>query len=124
MLEDADDYTVARHLEAYLLWLFGWIMFTSTHGNSVRKELIHYAREVVDALIKAVPHLVHSDAVFAEYLRWYLLRTRTRVTYTPPDVVQWTPALTDTYPVQHEQAVAYGMSHFIIQTPTLMITYI
>ena len=55
MLEDADDYAVVRHLEAYLLWLFRWIMFTSTHGNSVRKELIHYAREVADAPIEAVP---------------------------------------------------------------------
>ena len=41
MLEDADDYAVTRHLEAYLLWLFGWIMFTNSHGNSVLKELIH-----------------------------------------------------------------------------------
>ena len=61
-----------------------------------------------------VPHLVHFDALFAEYLGWYLRRTRTRVTYTPPDVVQRTPTLTDMYPVQHEQATAYGVSHFII----------
>ena len=70
-----------------------------------------------------VPDLVHSDAAFAEYLRWYLPWTRMRVTYTPPEVVQRTPALTDMYPVQHEQAVAYRVSYFIIQTRTLMITY-
>ena len=69
------------------------------------------------------PNLLHSDAAFFEYLGWYLPRTRTLVTYTPPDVVQWMPTLTDTYPMQHEQATAYEVSHFIIQTPTLMITY-
>jgi hypothetical protein len=25
--DDVDDYTIARHLEAYLLWLFGYVMF-------------------------------------------------------------------------------------------------
>ena len=32
---DADEYSVTRLLEAYLLWLFGYIMFNNTHGNSV-----------------------------------------------------------------------------------------
>ncbi|CAO2203944.1 unnamed protein product [Urochloa humidicola] len=27
---DADEATVARHFEAYLLWLFGWVMFCSS----------------------------------------------------------------------------------------------
>jgi len=30
MRDDADDATVAKHLEAYILWLFGWIMFYSS----------------------------------------------------------------------------------------------
>ena len=30
---DADEYCVTRSLEAYLLWLFGYIMFNNTHGT-------------------------------------------------------------------------------------------
>nr|CAI44652.1 OSJNBa0096F01.20 [Oryza sativa Japonica Group] len=41
---DADDYLVRRSLEAYLLWLFGWVMFTSTHGHAEDFRLVHYAR--------------------------------------------------------------------------------
>uniref|UniRef100_A0A0A9DIY2 Aminotransferase-like plant mobile domain-containing protein n=1 Tax=Arundo donax TaxID=35708 RepID=A0A0A9DIY2_ARUDO len=37
MVEHPDDVTVSRHFEAYLLWLFGWTMFASTHGNVVAK---------------------------------------------------------------------------------------
>ena len=45
---DADEYSVTRSLEAYLLWLFGYIMFNNTHGNSVDRILLPYAREIVD----------------------------------------------------------------------------
>ena len=37
MRDDADDATVARHLEAYILWMFGWIMFCSSQGDSCPK---------------------------------------------------------------------------------------
>ena len=37
---DADEYSVTRSLEAYLLWLFGYIMFNNTHGNSVDRILL------------------------------------------------------------------------------------
>src|SRR6266540_1968198 len=39
---------VARHLEAYLLWLFGWVMFKMTHGDSVHARWILYARAIAD----------------------------------------------------------------------------
>ena len=45
---DADEYSVTRSLEAYLLWLFGYIMFNNTHGNSVDRILLLYAWEIVD----------------------------------------------------------------------------
>ena len=45
---DADEYNVTRSLEAYLLWLFGYIMFNNTHGNSVDRIFLPYAREIVD----------------------------------------------------------------------------
>ena len=31
-----------------LLWLFGYIMFNNTHGNSVDRILLPYAREIAD----------------------------------------------------------------------------
>ena len=31
---DADEYSVTRSLEAYLLWLFGYIMFNNTQVRS------------------------------------------------------------------------------------------
>ena len=40
LYEDADDYSVSRSLEAYLLWLFGAMMFSNTHGDSVDKVLM------------------------------------------------------------------------------------
>lgn len=52
---DANEYSVRRALEAYLLWLFGWVMFTNTHGHAVDKGLIHYAWAIVDAEPENVP---------------------------------------------------------------------
>ena len=46
--DDADNDSVARSLEAYLLWLFGYVMFNNGHGNSVDKILIPYAQEIAD----------------------------------------------------------------------------
>ncbi|KAM0839670.1 hypothetical protein ACQ4PT_060165 [Festuca glaucescens] len=39
MAANADDNQVARHLEAFLLWLFGWIMFTRSKGDIVDNSL-------------------------------------------------------------------------------------
>src|SRR5438045_9665962 len=41
--------------EAYLLWLFGCIMFNNSHGDSVDRVLMPYAREIVDATDEDVP---------------------------------------------------------------------
>jgi Plant mobile domain len=50
LLDDfVDDDSVSRCLEAYLLWLFGWILFNNGHGNSVDKVLMPYARQIADA---------------------------------------------------------------------------
>lgn len=43
MATDMSDYQVVLRLEAYMLWLFGWVLFTSTHGNSVNARLIQFA---------------------------------------------------------------------------------
>ena len=47
--DDADKDSVSRSLEAYLLWLFDYIMFNNSHGNSVDKILIDYAREIANS---------------------------------------------------------------------------
>jgi hypothetical protein len=38
-----------RALEAYLLWLFGWVLFTTPHGETVDARWIAVAREITDA---------------------------------------------------------------------------
>ena len=50
LLADADEYSVTRSLDAYLLWLFGYIMFNNPHGNSVDRILLPYAREIREVL--------------------------------------------------------------------------
>ncbi|BAH91262.1 Os01g0708200 [Oryza sativa Japonica Group] len=66
---DADDYSVRRSLEAYLLWLFGWVMFTSTHGHAVDFRLVHYARSIADAQPQDVPQWSWGSAVLAATYR-------------------------------------------------------
>ena len=48
MVEDAPEYTVRMHFEVYLLWLFGWVLFLGSHGDSVDKHMIRYARQQAD----------------------------------------------------------------------------
>jgi hypothetical protein len=43
-----DEATLSRYLEAYLLWLFGWLLFCNAHDNSVDKTFVPYARVIVD----------------------------------------------------------------------------
>ena len=66
MVPQADDQQVSRHLEAYVLWLFGWVLFTTSHGNSVDARLIAYARAIADG----EPHQVSwGSAVLAATYR-------------------------------------------------------
>ena len=48
MAEDTPEYTVRRHFEAYLLWLFRWVMFLGSHSHRVNKHMIRYTRELAD----------------------------------------------------------------------------
>ncbi|XP_039787309.1 serine/threonine-protein phosphatase 7 long form homolog [Panicum virgatum] len=64
---DADEYSVTRSLEAYLLWLFGYIMFNNTHGNSVDRILLPYAREIADAEDDLPPYSWGSAILAATY---------------------------------------------------------
>lgn len=69
MRDDADEATVARHLEAYLMWLFGWVMFCCSQGNSMPKHLLPYAREIADAPLDDVPQFSWGSAVLAATYR-------------------------------------------------------
>ena len=55
LAEDADNLSVDRSLEAYLLWLFGCVMFNNSHGDSVDRVLMPYAWEITDAAEDDVP---------------------------------------------------------------------
>ena len=65
---DADEYSVTKSLEAYLLCLFGYIMFNNTHGNSVDRILLLYAREIADG-DEDVPPYSWGEAVLAATYR-------------------------------------------------------
>ena len=65
MAEDAEDWRVARHLEAYLLWLFGWVLFTSSHHDSVDKHLIPFCQQIADAPLHEVPKFSWGPAVLS-----------------------------------------------------------
>jgi len=69
MRADADDFTVARHFEAYLLWLFGWVMFCSSQGDSCPKQLIPLARSIADAPLHEMPQFSWGSAVLAASYR-------------------------------------------------------
>ena len=65
LAEDADIGSVDRSLEAYLLWLFGCIMFNNSHGDCVDRVLVPYAREIADAADADVPTWSWASAVLA-----------------------------------------------------------
>ena len=69
MHPEADVYSVSRHLEAYLLWLFGWVMFTSGQGHLVSRTLVPYARLIADAEGDEVQQLSWASAVLATTYR-------------------------------------------------------
>ena len=49
LAHDADEDSVTRSLEAYLLWLFRYIMFNNSHGAYVDRVLVPYAQEIAEA---------------------------------------------------------------------------
>src|SRR5438105_15781903 len=63
LAEDANIGSVDKSLEAYLLWLFGCIMFNNSHGDSVDRVLMPYAREIVVAAEDDVPTWSWGSAV-------------------------------------------------------------
>jgi hypothetical protein len=62
-------------------------------------------------------HCLHDGAAWVAYLQWYLLRTRTRVTYVPatpppPPVPDHDTVLPDTtYPVRRDQTANTAVNY-------------
>jgi hypothetical protein len=69
MVDEPDADTEARHFEAYLLWLFGYVLFCSSQGDAVPKQLIPYARAIADAPLEEVPQISFGSAVLAATYR-------------------------------------------------------
>jgi hypothetical protein len=55
MAGDADDHTSDRFLVVYLLWLFGWVLFCESAGDSVLRRMIPWAQRISDAPLEQMP---------------------------------------------------------------------
>ncbi|WVZ82407.1 hypothetical protein U9M48_029673 [Paspalum notatum var. saurae] len=69
LADDADDNSVSRSLEAFLLWMFGYIMINNSHGNCVDRVLMPYARAIAEAEDDEVPTWSWGSAVLAATYR-------------------------------------------------------
>ena len=65
LAHDANEDSVTRSLEAYLLWLFGYIMFNNSHGAYVDRVLVPYALEIAEAAVEEMPQYSWGSAVLA-----------------------------------------------------------
>ena len=69
LAHDADEDSVTRSLEAYLLWLFGYIMFNNSHVTYVDRVLVPYAQEIAEAAVEEMPQYSWGSAVLAATYR-------------------------------------------------------
>jgi hypothetical protein len=49
MADDADDQTLDRFLEVYLLWLFGCVLFRESAGDSMSRCMIPWVQRITNA---------------------------------------------------------------------------
>jgi hypothetical protein len=63
LADDAEKETVNRFFEAYLLWLFGFVLFCSSQGDAVTRYLIPHARRITDAPLDVVPQITWGNSV-------------------------------------------------------------
>ena len=52
LAHDADEDSVTRSLEAYLLWLFGYIMSNNSHGAYIDRVLVPYAQKIAKSAVE------------------------------------------------------------------------
>ena len=83
-------------------------------GNLWAERLAPYvatwAQALQDVVEEARPH---TERNFNEYLRWYVPRTRTRVTYTPEGVRPHIASTTEAYPVHWDEDAALAVNYFL-----------
>jgi hypothetical protein len=65
LADDVEQETVNRFFEAYLLWLFGFVLFCSSQGDTVARYLIPHARRIADAPLDVVPQISWGNFVLA-----------------------------------------------------------
>ncbi|RLN13664.1 hypothetical protein C2845_PM09G10190 [Panicum miliaceum] len=101
----------------------------SLWADKVRPFVEFWAEALDDMVFEDRPH---SDEVFADYLRWYLPRTRTRVVHVQPQPQMVAAVVSETYRLVRDQnfAIAYdviraieseattSMGHYHDVTPT------
>jgi hypothetical protein len=69
MADDADDPTSDKFLEVYLLWLFGWVLFCESAGDSVSRYMIPWAQRIADAPLDQMPQISWGSTVLAATYR-------------------------------------------------------
>jgi hypothetical protein len=69
MADDADDHMSDRFLEVYLLWLFGWVLFCKSAGDSMSRCMIPWAQRIADAPLEQMPQISCGSAVLAATYR-------------------------------------------------------
>jgi hypothetical protein len=65
MADEADDPTSDRFLEVYLLWLFGWVLFCESAGDSVSRYLLSWAQKITDTPLDQMPQICWGSTVLA-----------------------------------------------------------
>jgi hypothetical protein len=63
LADDAEQETVDRFFEAYLLWLFGFMLLCSSQGDAVARYLIPHARRITDTPLDVVPQISWDNSV-------------------------------------------------------------
>ena len=79
-------------------------------ADKVHPYIESWATALDDIIFEDRPH---SDKAFADYLRWYIPRTRTRVVHVPPKALIEPAAVSETYPLVRDQnfAIAVRLSN-------------
>jgi hypothetical protein len=69
LADDAEEETVDKFFEAYLLWLFGFVLFCSSQGDAVVRYLIPHARRIASTPLHVVPQINWGNSVLADAYR-------------------------------------------------------
>jgi hypothetical protein len=56
-------------LEVYLLWLFGWVLFCESLGDSVSRYLLPWAQKIADGPLDQMPQISWGNAIMAATYR-------------------------------------------------------